>query len=880
MYLFMKRTLTKSCLLMACMLILSLTAWGQKTVKGQIIDSQTNEPLIGATIVIKGTTQGTASDNEGNFLLKLPADNTSPTLIFRSVGYNELSEALSANHPSNLGIVKLQPSSVGLNEIKVLASFVDKPGEKPLVVSTVSAMDIEAKLSNQEFPEILKSIPSVYATKQGGGMGDARINLRGFGSENIGLLINGIPVNGMENGAVYWSNWAGLADVTQSIQVQRGLGVSKLGIPSVGGTINIITKSIDAEAGGSVYYGMGNDGYQKMALNVSTGLMKNGWALTLAGSHTQGDGYVRGTNFEGWSYFANLSKRINADHLLSLTAFGAPQWHNMRGNRHYIEDYDKSKDGIRMNNDYGYMNNKVQPSNGAYNEYHKPQISLNHFWTINSKSTLSTSVYYSKSKGGGISTYGSFAYRQWIQIDNQTGRPFPTTNFTSDGVIDFEPLINANKESESGSKAILVSGTNAHEWYGLVSSYTNNFTEALHFTAGIDARYYKGFHYQKINNLLGGAYYQDYNPKTNIPALAYRDPLAKLKEGDKVGYDNTSHILWTGGFTQLEYIQPSYNAFVSLSVTNHMYKRKDPGIYAQYSDQEKFPASMQTTDWVNFVPVTIKGGFNYKFGGMHNVFINGGYVTKAPTFEGVFPNKNNDKTQNPRQEKIGTVEIGYGLNTRTVGISLNGYFTRWMDKTYSYRFADQFYSVPGADATHKGIELEAVYRPFPSFDIGGNLAIGDWKWTNDISYTQFDENGKPLGDKPATAYIKDIHVGNAPQTSAALWANWEPFPNFTIGANWNYYGRNYANFDILKSRNKADDHSDSWRMPDFNTVDMNMNYRFNIGKLEANLFGNVNNLFDKKYVADALDGEAHNRETALVWYGFGITWTAGLKVAF
>ena len=50
----------------------------------------------------------------------------------------------------------------------------------------------------------------------------------------------------MENGRVYWSNWSGLGDVTAAMQVQRGLGASKLAINSIGGTINIITKSTDA----------------------------------------------------------------------------------------------------------------------------------------------------------------------------------------------------------------------------------------------------------------------------------------------------------------------------------------------------------------------------------------------------------------------------------------------------------------------------------------------------------------------------------------------------------------------------------------------------------------------------------------------------------
>ena len=48
-------------------------------------------------------------------------------------------------------------------------------------------------------------------------------------------MINGVPVNDMENGRVYWSNWAGLSDVTSAMQVQRGLGASKVAVPSIGG---------------------------------------------------------------------------------------------------------------------------------------------------------------------------------------------------------------------------------------------------------------------------------------------------------------------------------------------------------------------------------------------------------------------------------------------------------------------------------------------------------------------------------------------------------------------------------------------------------------------------------------------------------------------
>ena len=40
-------------------------------------------------------------------------------------------------------------------------------------------------------------------------------------------MINGIPVNDMENGWVYWSNWDGVADATTSIQLQKGVEIMK-----------------------------------------------------------------------------------------------------------------------------------------------------------------------------------------------------------------------------------------------------------------------------------------------------------------------------------------------------------------------------------------------------------------------------------------------------------------------------------------------------------------------------------------------------------------------------------------------------------------------------------------------------------------------------
>ncbi len=51
----------------------------------------------------------------------------------------------------------------------------------------------------------MNTTPSVYATKSGGGFGDGGLTIRGFESRNIAVMVNGMPVNDMEGGAVYFS---------------------------------------------------------------------------------------------------------------------------------------------------------------------------------------------------------------------------------------------------------------------------------------------------------------------------------------------------------------------------------------------------------------------------------------------------------------------------------------------------------------------------------------------------------------------------------------------------------------------------------------------------------------------------------------------------
>ncbi|KXX69029.1 TonB-dependent receptor [Flammeovirga sp. SJP92] len=849
----------KKATLLLLSIIASLSLYAQEVttvIKGTVIEQDVDQPVIGASIVIKGTTIGTTSDFDGNFSLKT-SKTGDVTLIISFVGLQSVEQKVTLNGgEKDLGTQYMGSDAIGLAEVEVIASVaIDR--KTPVAVSTVKSEAIEEKLGTKEFPEILKSTPGVYATKQGGGFGDSRINLRGFSDVNVAVLINGVPVNDMENGNVYWSNWAGLSDVTRSMQVQRGLGASKVAVPSIGGTINILTKTTDAEKGGNIYYGVGNNGREKIGLTLSTGKMNNGWAVTFSGSRTTGLGWVDATQFEGYSYFLNVSKEINSNHLLSFTAFGAPQSHGQRRTRKTIDFYDDY--GIQANPDWGYLDGQTYNLNTNY--YHKPQISLNHYWTINDHSNLSTSAYVSIGRGGGTGTLGA-------------GKVFDDNYRRNDGLLDWERIRAENVAGDTlngtGSETILRASVNNHNWYGILSVYDNQLSDRLTFLGGVDFRYYKGLHYQEVVDLLGGSFFASDND--------INEPNKQAVEGQKVGYNNDGEVYWVGGFAQLEYSNDNLAAFVSAALSNTTYYRYD---YFNYTPEN------QKSDSFNFLGYSIKGGLNYNIDEHNNVFLNTGYLSRAPFFRTVFPNFRNEGNKDAVNEKIYSVEVGYGYRHSKWALNGNFYYTKWMDRAFTRTIPadpdngqqnDSFANLLGVNATHMGFEFDARFQPTQKLTITAMASIGDWTWDNDVEgVVIFDENQNPVDT--VNVYIAGLKVGNAAQTTAAVGLSYEFLTGFKLGVDYNYFGNNYSDFDPTR-RGNQDDKSDSWKIPDYNIVDLNLSYRFDIGNVNTLFTANVDNIFGEKYISDATDGFDHSMQTAEVYYGLGTTYSMGLKLSF
>ena len=843
---------TTQFLLLALAMVFTTSALAQSTVTGTLADSETNEPLLGVNVIEKGTTNGVSTDFDGNFTLRTTSSDA--VLVISYVGY--LTTEVSVSGDTDLGTITMDSSEFGLQEIQIIASVaVDR--KTPVAVSTVKASEIELKLGTQEFPEILKSTPGVYATKAGGGYGDGRINLRGFKSDNVAVMINGVPVNDMENGRVFWSNWAGLADVTRSMQVQRGLGASKVAVPSIGGTINIISKTTDIEAGGAFSTTLANDGYEKYTLTYSTGLMENGFAATVSGAKTDGDGYVDGTEFSGVSYFVNLSKKINDDHKLSFTAFGAKQRHGQRQNRHTIETYRNSESGIKYNSDWGYKNGEVLHIEDNF--YHKPQISLNHYWNISEKSILSTAAYASFGSGGGGGTAGSDRSK-FSSDDYRIG---------NSGPVDLDRIVDENIASgANGATTVLRASRNDHNWYGILSTLKTDLSDDLVLLAGLDWRDYTGIHFREVTDLLGGQFLLVDDDVNN--------PNSAVQVGDKFSYHNDGKVGWLGVFGQLEYdVNENFNTFVSVSAANTSYKRID---YFNYLDSD----DLQETDRYNFLGFGAKGGANYRIDDKHNVFVNLGYFEKAPGFDSVFLQFDNEHiNEDAPNQKITSFEIGYGYRTGKLSGNINLYNTKWNDRTETASFQQPDGSflaanILGVNAIHNGIEFDFVYRATDNLKITGMASLGDWQWDSDVKDVDIIDEEQNVVDT-VNLFIKDLHVGDAAQTTMALGMSYKMSPETSFSVDYNYYDNLYADFDPSDRGTPGDD---TWVVPSVGLFDAVITHGFDLGPFDGTLVARMNNVFDTQYISDANDGSGSDAASALVFFGNGRTFSVGVKFKF
>jgi outer membrane cobalamin receptor len=715
------------------------------TVNGVVEDALTGDPLIGA--YVKSGNAVVATDYDGVFSMAVPKGEALIEVSY--IGYESESRQVTCEGAGTS--VRFRMETLIMKEAVVSADLVISR-KTPVAFTNVLPAQIQEELAGRDLPLVLNTTPGVYATQQGGGDGDARVTIRGFDQTNLAVMVDGVPMNDMENGWVYWSNWAGLDLVVRTTQVQRGLGASKLAIPSVGGTINILTGG-DESANGSINYQseIGSYGYFRNSLSGVFGNQDKGF-LHFVGSYKTNQGFADGLESEAYAYYLKGRKTVG-NHNLSLTTFGAPQRHGQRSYQMQVYEYDQALaqeltddagqaelqgvvDGLsetailnsgrgfnefmvnyeevyyNFNEETGQVDTTygaVRRYNPRQNQYFKPIVTVRDVWSLSDKSTLTTTAYASFGSGGGEALASTPGTRlQDGTIDMQG-------TWNSHQLFEFGPNgLNVDENGERKGSNFIRIAHNDHRWFGALSNFNTQLNDEWTLSAGVDARHYTGSHYRTIGDMFGADYYDAPDDRRDQNS----DFDAPLRTGDKYYYHDDGQVAWGGSYFQLELDKLNYSAFVNVSGAQSWYRAIDyfrPNVvtlndttyevrstdeYRVLGDTEwqtdtTFLTSDHeglanyTTDWERLNSATIKAGGNYNFNEWVNAYTNVGYLNRAPLFNSVF-DINNNVIEGYENQYVKAVEAGVKFSKGKFASNVNAYRTGWENKP-----VNRFYGVSG-----------------------------------------------------------------------------------------------------------------------------------------------------------------------------------------
>ncbi len=904
---------------MLVVLLLSTTLLAQRYTVSGVVKSAGGENLIGANVFVEGTTSGAATDENGKYEITLAAGRY--TVVCSYIGFETVKENINLTNNMVLDF-SLRDRAFSLS-VEVISERA-KERETPVAFSNIEKKEMEQKLGSQDIPMVLNTTPSIYATMSGGGAGDSRINLRGFDQKNVAIMINGVPINDMENGWVYWSNWDGVGDATSSIQIQRGLSAVNLATPSIGGTINIITDPVGFKPSLDIKQEYGSGDFYKTTVSFNTGLIDEKIALNGSLVRKMGNGYIDKTWTDAWAYYFGAAYNINDKNRIELYAIGAPQMHGQNSykqnaavysqefarelgySQEALDKFYETPAGRKYNQNWNvidpnykgkvaYNSHWFTSNSGLHNRYasdfynerenffHKPVVNLNYYSQLTSDVSLYTTIYYSGGTGGGTGTHGASG-----------GVKYDRVNFPSQ-VVDWNAMLANNYSNRDAdgyfiSKGVTRNSRNDQWAYGALAKVFYKASENLNLQVGVDWRTARIDHYYELRDLLGGDYYVRYDSDFWGP-----DGM-KLKRGDKFNYSNSNNVDWLGAYLQGEYTANRFTAVATAGWSMVKYTHEN------FFSEDPVTGKPLLLEPDNSNGFQFKGGLNYRITSDIDIYVNGGYVVKVPIFDQIINDDNSLIYSDPKNENFMNVELGSnfrGLDGQ-LAVSANIYYTKWIDRFSSVRFTqasgtEAFANLLGLDQTHMGVEIDAAYQPIDLFKLDATISIGMWEYSSDAVGSVVTYDGEQTEVIDAYIALDGIKVGDQPQQSVVVTASFFPIEGLYISGIVKHYREFYAAFDP-SSRQVTDptkiDRAQSWQCPDYTVIDLHAAYDlpWTLGNTRFQIFGHVFNLLDEIYIADAVDnsgynaftgnGRTHSADDAEVYLGLPLTFNAGIKISF
>jgi len=284
------------------LLVAAGTSYAQATLTGKIKNLK-GDFLVGATVQLEDTKQGTATDLAGNFQLSNVSPGTYSVLVsyvgYETQTFRTIVSENGANSPLN---VTLKEKPIAFGQIVVQST---RATEKlPITYTNLESEEIQERNLGQDIPFILKWTPStVVSSDAGTGIGYTGLRIRGIDPSRINVTVNGVPLNDSESQGVFWVNMPDFATSTNSIQIQRGVGTSTNGPAAFGASLNLNTSVINRESYGRIAATVGSFNTKKGSVAFGTGLIDDKFTLDGRLSTVDSDGYIDRASVDLSSYY-------------------------------------------------------------------------------------------------------------------------------------------------------------------------------------------------------------------------------------------------------------------------------------------------------------------------------------------------------------------------------------------------------------------------------------------------------------------------------------------------------------------------------------------------------------------------------------------------
>lgn len=854
--------------------------WAQTQISGIVLD-KTKKPVADAIVFVMGTNYETKTDSTGAFVFENVAVGIYKIGVYATgfESYYSPDFRIEANQKKNLGTI-------------ILTELVSADALENIDSETSDNLISELS-TNEAISSVLHGSRDPYADQVSYNLSGFGFRYRGYESDYSYTSINGASVVSPEDNRTQWSLWGGLNDVTRLKNFSIGLNPIESAFGNIGGSVDIQMVPSLFRKGTRLTYTLANRNYRnRIMFTYSTGLTEKNWAFSFSGSRRWAQqGYVPGTFYDSWAYYVGIEKRFKNQRII-LNVFGSPTIRGKQGPS-VQEAFDLV--GNNLYNPYwGYQNGKIRNSRIA--NTHQPVIVLSHFWNINSRLTLNTTLLtlFGRNGSTALNWYNAPDPRPdyYIYLPSNVTNPeianyvaemfkspeYSQINWDRLYLINYnswDTVFNVNGDSSNtvvGRRAqYIVEEARSDRKMINISSYLI-YTATDRFKMSIGGHYISSVvsNYKIINDLLGADFWLDIDKyaerdfsSSDSAQSDLNNPNRIVKVGDIFGYNYNSYLtdarLWSQFVFDMRFITLTIADFVSYK-SFYRYGKMKNGLYPENSYGK--------SKVYNFLNYGAKSNLVLKITGRHYLVFNAAYLTIAPDFNNVFlsPRTRDFTVSNPTNEKIASFDVSYVLRTPDFRLNFNVYYTKFNDLSRIMSFyhdayrAYVNYAMTNIDLLHQGIELGFLADITSSLSVSFAGTVGDYRYNSRPTVTITVDNSTKILAQDKVIYVKNYHVPNVPHTALTTGLRYNAPKSWTFYLNFNYVKDKYLDFNPDRRTAEAVAYvlpgTDLWhkiidqiKLSPAYTIDFSINKSFRIArKYYLNLNVSLQNLLDNKNI--------------------------------